>query len=160
MARKGRPRETPKTARNFTAIDCWRKPERFSYHMVSNCCWQLGWATNCKNKTKTKTKRKQENGIGSTWTVEDLQEARGRAVLPGAWPDARAEQRLGPRGGPFWPEDAGWGGTVLRGLPGLAAPVLGTYLGQSSVSRQRESWVEQEWGSGVPLGFEICSSVS
>lgn len=72
MARKGRPRETPKTARNFTAIDCWRKPERFSYHMVSNCCWQLGWATNCKNKTKTKTKRKQENGIGSSWTIYNL----------------------------------------------------------------------------------------
>lgn len=63
MARKGRPMETPKTARNFTAIDCCRKPERFSYHMVSNCCWQLGWATNCKNKNKNKTKCKQENGV-------------------------------------------------------------------------------------------------
>lgn len=120
MARKGRPMETPKTARNFTAIDCWRKPERFSYHMVSNCCWQLGWATNCKNKTKTKTKRKQENGIDSTWTVYNLGVAGGWNAPPGGW--LRNLQWVGMRRrkGAFWLGDAKELCAVARVLARLA----------------------------------------
>lgn len=45
-ARKGSPMATARTTRNFTAMVCCRKPERFSYQMDRSCCWQFGWATN------------------------------------------------------------------------------------------------------------------
>lgn len=37
-ARKGSPMATARTTRNFTAMVCCRKPERFSYHMERSCC--------------------------------------------------------------------------------------------------------------------------
>lgn len=40
--------------------------------------------------------------------------------------------------GPFQLEDAGCLGAEVRSLTGLAASVLGTYLGQSSFGRQHE----------------------
>lgn len=186
MARKGRPRETPKTARNFTAIDCWRKPDRFSYHMVSNCCWQLGWATNCKNKTKTKTKCKQENGIGSIWTVNGLWVARGWNVSPVGWPGVGAGKDGSGTCWPFWLWDAGGICAKIRVLTGLATSVLCKLRAQRSLRTENESqllgkclsplqgdlslgrahlggnteeWMEHEWGFRVPNGFEFCSTV-
>lgn len=49
MARNGKPTITPSTVQHFTPIDVCLRPDKFSYHSVSNCCWQLGWATNCRN---------------------------------------------------------------------------------------------------------------
>lgn len=49
MARKGRPTVTPSTVQHFTPKDCCLRPGRFSYQIVSSCCWQLGWETNWKD---------------------------------------------------------------------------------------------------------------